>query len=107
MQCPQPSFPSLPFLYFFLFAITGADAESLLFSLLQHPCPFSVCVPITNVGQEALRQRLKLLTEEKSDLQAQLMDCHLRIEQEGKVQLTAQQNNKSLSPESKCLCCFA
>lgn len=43
---------------------------------------------ITNVRQEALRQRLKLLTEEKSDLQAQLMDCHLRIEQEGKVELT-------------------
>ncbi|XP_070839330.1 coiled-coil domain-containing protein 169 [Chaetodon trifascialis] len=34
---------------------------------------------------ETLRQRLKLLTEEKSDLQAQLMDCHLRIEQEGKA----------------------
>lgn len=35
--------------------------------------------------QETLRQRLKLLTEEKSDLQSQLMDCHLTIEQEGKV----------------------
>ncbi|XP_041809005.1 coiled-coil domain containing 169 [Chelmon rostratus] len=34
---------------------------------------------------ETLRQRLKLLTEEKSDLQTQLMDCHLRIEQEGKA----------------------
>ncbi|XP_070774178.1 coiled-coil domain-containing protein 169 [Enoplosus armatus] len=34
---------------------------------------------------ETLRQRLKLLTEEKSDLQSQLMDCHLRIEQEGKA----------------------
>lgn len=37
------------------------------------------------MSQETLRQRLKLLTEEKSDLQSQLMDCHLRIEQEGKV----------------------
>ncbi|XP_042354629.1 coiled-coil domain containing 169 [Plectropomus leopardus] len=34
---------------------------------------------------ETLRQRLKLLTEEKSDLQSQLMDCHSRIEQEGKA----------------------
>ncbi|XP_040907008.1 LOW QUALITY PROTEIN: coiled-coil domain containing 169 [Toxotes jaculatrix] len=34
---------------------------------------------------ETLRQRLKLLTEEKSDLQSQLMDCHLRTEQEGKA----------------------
>uniref|UniRef100_A0A8C6SPH1 Coiled-coil domain containing 169 n=1 Tax=Neogobius melanostomus TaxID=47308 RepID=A0A8C6SPH1_9GOBI len=34
---------------------------------------------------ETLRQRLKLLTNEKSDLQAQLMDCHHQIEQEGKV----------------------
>ncbi|XP_045896741.1 coiled-coil domain containing 169 isoform X1 [Micropterus dolomieu] len=34
---------------------------------------------------ETLRQRLKLLTEEKSDVQSQLMDCHLRIEQEGKA----------------------
>lgn len=62
---------------------------------------------ITCAAQEALRQRLKLLTEEKSDLQSQLMDCHLRIEQEGKVQLTAEQNNKSLSPELKCRCRFA
>ncbi|XP_034538921.1 coiled-coil domain-containing protein 169 [Notolabrus celidotus] len=34
---------------------------------------------------ETLRQRLKILTEEKSDLQTQLMDCHLQIEQEGKA----------------------
>ncbi|KAM9846409.1 coiled-coil domain-containing protein 169 [Aulostomus maculatus] len=34
---------------------------------------------------DSLRQRLKLLTEEKSDLQSQLMDCHLRIQQEGKA----------------------
>nr|XP_019952660.1 PREDICTED: coiled-coil domain-containing protein 169 [Paralichthys olivaceus] len=34
---------------------------------------------------ETLRQRLKLLSEEKSDLQTQLMDCHLRTEQEGKA----------------------
>lgn len=39
--------------------------------------------------QETLRQRLKLLTEEKCDLQSQLMDCHLRIEQEGKVWISA------------------
>lgn len=40
----------------------------------------------TTLRQEALRERLKLLTEEKCDLQTQLTDCHLRIEQEGKVQ---------------------
>ncbi|XP_030602698.1 coiled-coil domain-containing protein 169 isoform X2 [Archocentrus centrarchus] len=34
---------------------------------------------------ETLRHRLKLLTEEKSDLQTQLMDCHLQIGQEGKA----------------------
>ncbi|XP_022594721.1 coiled-coil domain-containing protein 169 [Seriola dumerili] len=34
---------------------------------------------------ETLSQRLKLLTEEKCDLQSQLMDCHLRTEQEGKA----------------------
>ncbi|XP_065819328.1 coiled-coil domain containing 169 isoform X1 [Labrus bergylta] len=34
---------------------------------------------------ETLKQRLKILTEEKSDLQSQLMDCHLQIEQEGKA----------------------
>ncbi|XP_078122044.1 coiled-coil domain-containing protein 169 isoform X2 [Sander vitreus] len=34
---------------------------------------------------ETLRQRLKLLTEEKSDLQSQLMDCRSKIEQEGKA----------------------
>ncbi|XP_030293297.1 coiled-coil domain-containing protein 169 [Sparus aurata] len=34
---------------------------------------------------DTLRQRLKILTEEKSDLQSQLMDCHLGIEQEGKA----------------------
>ncbi|XP_069576706.1 coiled-coil domain-containing protein 169 isoform X1 [Brachyistius frenatus] len=34
---------------------------------------------------ETLRQRLKLLTDEKCDLQSQLMDCHLAIEQEGKA----------------------
>ncbi|XP_074527775.1 coiled-coil domain-containing protein 169 [Halichoeres trimaculatus] len=34
---------------------------------------------------ETLRQRLKILTEEKSDLQSQLMDCHLQIELEGKA----------------------
>ncbi|XP_071760064.1 coiled-coil domain-containing protein 169 [Centroberyx gerrardi] len=34
---------------------------------------------------DTLRQRLKLLTNEKSELQSQLMDCRLRIEQEGKA----------------------
>uniref|UniRef100_A0A3B4Z463 Coiled-coil domain containing 169 n=1 Tax=Seriola lalandi dorsalis TaxID=1841481 RepID=A0A3B4Z463_SERLL len=38
---------------------------------------------------ETLSQRLKLLTEEKCDLQSQLMDCHLRTEQEGKVLVSA------------------
>uniref|UniRef100_H3CX30 Coiled-coil domain containing 169 n=2 Tax=Tetraodon nigroviridis TaxID=99883 RepID=H3CX30_TETNG len=38
-----------------------------------------------DLSVEALRQRLKLLTEERSDLQNQLMDCQLRIEQEGKA----------------------
>lgn len=39
--------------------------------------------------QETLRQRLRLLTEEKADVQSQLMDCHLRAEQEGKVMVSA------------------
>ncbi|XP_053704048.1 coiled-coil domain containing 169 isoform X1 [Synchiropus splendidus] len=34
---------------------------------------------------DSLRQRLKLLTEEKSDLQSQLTDCRVRIDQEGKA----------------------
>ncbi|KAM3869247.1 coiled-coil domain-containing protein 169 [Diretmus argenteus] len=34
---------------------------------------------------DTLRQRLKLLTNETSDLQSQLMDCRFRIEQEGKA----------------------
>ncbi|XP_078786923.1 coiled-coil domain-containing protein 169 isoform X2 [Oryzias latipes] len=34
---------------------------------------------------EMLRQRLKLLTEEKSELQHQLTACHLQIQQEGKA----------------------
>nr|XP_043897562.1 coiled-coil domain containing 169 isoform X2 [Solea senegalensis] len=34
---------------------------------------------------EILRQRVKLLSEEKSDLQSQLMDCLHRTEQEGKA----------------------
>ncbi|KAK5858579.1 hypothetical protein PBY51_002710 [Eleginops maclovinus] len=38
-----------------------------------------------DMSVETLRQRLKLLTEEKSDLQRQLMDAHSRIEQEGKA----------------------
>ncbi|XP_075887853.1 coiled-coil domain-containing protein 169 isoform X3 [Nelusetta ayraudi] len=56
---------------------------------------------------EALRQRLQLLTEERSDLQSQLMDCHLRIEQEGKLSSTLQgqrrqySNQTQRAPESK------
>ncbi|KAF3840925.1 hypothetical protein F7725_006787 [Dissostichus mawsoni] len=38
-----------------------------------------------DMSVETLRQHLKLLTEEKSDLQSQLMDAHSRIEQEGKT----------------------
>ncbi|XP_030648102.1 coiled-coil domain-containing protein 169 [Chanos chanos] len=34
---------------------------------------------------DALRQRLKVLTSERSSLQSQLLDCRLRIEQEGKA----------------------
>ncbi|XP_041706274.2 coiled-coil domain containing 169 [Coregonus clupeaformis] len=34
---------------------------------------------------DALRQRLKVLTNEKAALQGQLLDCGLRIEQEGKA----------------------
>ncbi|MEQ2275795.1 hypothetical protein XENORESO_008983 [Xenotaenia resolanae] len=34
---------------------------------------------------EMLKQHLKVLTEEKSDLQSQLRNCHLQIEQEGKA----------------------
>ncbi|XP_071389215.1 coiled-coil domain-containing protein 169 [Centroberyx affinis] len=37
------------------------------------------------MAADTLRQRLKLLTNEKSELQSQLMDCRLRIEQEGKA----------------------
>ncbi|XP_032390287.1 coiled-coil domain-containing protein 169 isoform X6 [Etheostoma spectabile] len=50
---------------------------------------------------ETLRQRLKLLTEEKSDLQSQLMDCRSRIEQEGKLSSTceAQQKQYSAQPQ--------
>ncbi|KAK9536549.1 hypothetical protein VZT92_006322 [Zoarces viviparus] len=38
-----------------------------------------------DMSVETLRQRLKLLTEEKSDLQSQLMDCRGGVEQEGKA----------------------
>ncbi|KAM4620401.1 coiled-coil domain-containing protein 169 [Polymixia lowei] len=38
-----------------------------------------------DMAVDTLRQRLKLLTNEKSDLQSQLMDCRLNIEQEGKA----------------------
>uniref|UniRef100_A0A3P9IEB9 Coiled-coil domain containing 169 n=1 Tax=Oryzias latipes TaxID=8090 RepID=A0A3P9IEB9_ORYLA len=38
-----------------------------------------------DMSVEMLRQRLKLLTEEKSELQHQLTACHLQIQQEGKA----------------------
>ncbi|XP_029626171.1 coiled-coil domain-containing protein 169 [Salmo trutta] len=37
------------------------------------------------VPVDALRQRLKILTNEKAALQGQLLDCRLKIEQEGKA----------------------
>uniref|UniRef100_A0AAQ4S5D0 Coiled-coil domain containing 169 n=1 Tax=Gasterosteus aculeatus aculeatus TaxID=481459 RepID=A0AAQ4S5D0_GASAC len=48
---------------------------------------------------ETLRHRLKLLTEEKSDLQSQLMDCRGRIEQEGKLSSEAQRRQYSVQPQ--------
>lgn len=57
----------------------------------------------TLLRQEALRQRLKLLTEQKSDLQTQLMDCRLRIEQEGKVRISAE----GLCVKSHDMCWFS
>ncbi|RVE63961.1 hypothetical protein OJAV_G00141430 [Oryzias javanicus] len=41
--------------------------------------------PILIYLEEMLRQRLKFLTEEKSELQRQLTACHLQIQQEGKA----------------------
>ncbi|XP_013858757.1 coiled-coil domain-containing protein 169 [Austrofundulus limnaeus] len=38
-----------------------------------------------DMAVETLKQHLKLLTEKRSDLQSQLMDCHLQIEHEGKA----------------------
>ncbi|XP_062309473.1 coiled-coil domain containing 169 [Osmerus eperlanus] len=38
-----------------------------------------------DMPMDALRQRLKLLTNEKAGLQSQLTDCRQRIEQEGKA----------------------
>lgn len=61
--------------------------------------------------QEALRQRLKLLTEEKSDLQTQLVDCHLKIEQEGKVEISVVPVDRAqlwgLCAESNNICWFS
>ncbi|TKS82887.1 Coiled-coil domain-containing protein 169 [Collichthys lucidus] len=48
---------------------------------------------------ETLRQRLKLLTEERTDLQSQLMDCHLRIEQEGKAFLKTNDERRAYLSE--------
>ncbi|XP_024121189.1 coiled-coil domain containing 169 isoform X3 [Oryzias melastigma] len=41
--------------------------------------------PILIYLEEMLRQRLKFLSEEKSELQRQLTACHLQIQQEGKA----------------------
>ncbi|KAK0136205.1 Coiled-coil domain-containing protein 169 [Merluccius polli] len=38
-----------------------------------------------DMSVDALRQRLKLLTNEKTELQSHLMDCRVGIEDEGKV----------------------
>ncbi|CAG5873119.1 unnamed protein product [Menidia menidia] len=38
-----------------------------------------------DMSVDMLKQRLKLLTDEKSELQSQLMDCHLQIEHEAKA----------------------
>ncbi|XP_067084701.1 coiled-coil domain containing 169 [Osmerus mordax] len=40
---------------------------------------------LSEIAKDALRQRLKLLTNEKAGLQSQLTDCRQRIEQEGKA----------------------
>ncbi|XP_028277651.1 coiled-coil domain-containing protein 169 isoform X2 [Parambassis ranga] len=48
---------------------------------------------------ETLRQRLKLLTEEKSDLQSQMMDCRLQIEQEGKLSSTCEAQRRQYSTQ--------
>ncbi|KAM3602116.1 uncharacterized protein V6R79_024687 [Siganus canaliculatus] len=48
---------------------------------------------------ETLRQRLKLLTEEKSEVQSQLMDCRLRIEQEGKLSSTLESQRRQYSTQ--------
>lgn len=57
---------------------TGADA------LIQYVAR-ALLINGSTLSQETLRQRLKLLSAEKSELQSQLLDCHHRIEQEGKV----------------------
>ncbi|XP_030217852.1 coiled-coil domain-containing protein 169 [Gadus morhua] len=38
-----------------------------------------------DMPSDALQQRLKLLTNEKAELQSHLMDCRVGIEEEGKV----------------------
>ncbi|XP_068600394.1 coiled-coil domain-containing protein 169 [Brachionichthys hirsutus] len=52
-----------------------------------------------DMAVETLRQRLKLLTEEKTNLQSQLMDCHLRIEQEGKAFLKTNDERRAYLSE--------
>ncbi|XP_047463958.1 coiled-coil domain containing 169 [Mugil cephalus] len=48
---------------------------------------------------ETLRQRLKLLTDEKSDLQSQLMNCHLQTKQEGKAFLKTNDERRAYLSE--------
>ncbi|XP_068186543.1 coiled-coil domain-containing protein 169 [Antennarius striatus] len=52
-----------------------------------------------DMAVETLKQRLKLLTEEKTDLQSQLMDCHVRIEQEGKAFLKTNDERRAYHSE--------
>ena len=49
-----------------------------------HCCCVSRFIPFI-LSQDALQQRLKLLTNEKAELQSHLMDCRVGIEEEGKV----------------------
>ena len=48
--------------------------------------------------QDALRERLKLLTNEKAGLQSQVTDCRQRIEQEGKVSVKSCGMNRPVTP---------
>ncbi|XP_055370431.1 coiled-coil domain containing 169 isoform X4 [Betta splendens] len=53
-----------------------------------------------DMALETLRQRVKLLAEEKRDLQGQLLDCHRRVEQERKLSSSeAQRRQFSTRPQ--------